>query len=347
MAVAVVLALALFYALRHVLAWSVLVDRRDNERAAVAVLIDRLHAEADSAWAIFTPALDVNGRDNSDGHELDFFTRDGSNVDHFWAYSYDKDAHALQKYQYASPGAPPQISGPPVPDVAAFFAQTLPITDLQNPASPIYNGLFAGAVLKPEAIHFGYGQSIAGGNQITHVELRTGTIAKNLNLTTQTAPSGFTIVFHYTPKPTSAPSALAKKFVCSTAPFGTDLGPDPDGIHEDISNGQICSPCPNVGQKCVVTMESAMDDTYCDPSSGQFGGSLTSFIAKFAGGSAAFGTLTNNGNDTYTFLRTALGPVQIDEMKRYAVMTAQANKNGGVNCKLQWAADSISASWNF
>ncbi|HEY8312526.1 MAG TPA: type II secretion system protein, partial [Candidatus Baltobacteraceae bacterium] len=282
--IAVVVTTALFFALQHFMRWNALLDQRDNEHAAIEMLVDRWQAEADSAWSIFTPPTDVNGRPNADGHELDFFTRDGSSRDYFWAYDYDKKAQSLQKYLYASPGSTPQADGDAIEGVTQFFASTLPVTDLQNVASPIYNGLFAGAALKAESIHFGYGQSVAGGNQITYVRVQGPTLARTMELTTQTAPSGFTIVFHYTPapSPTSIVNVKSPKYVCSTSPAGTDLGPDKDGWHEDISNGQACSGCASVGQSCSFIIEATVDGMFCDPSSGQFGGTIDEYSARLS-----------------------------------------------------------------
>ena len=43
-----------------------------------------------------------------------------------------------------------------------------------------------------------------------------------------------------TASPPCAPAAASKAFVCSSLPYGTDLGPDPDGRHEDVSDGVAC-----------------------------------------------------------------------------------------------------------
>lgn len=199
--IAVVVSLALFFSLRNFLQWNALLNERDREHTAIAAFVDRSQAEADSAWAIFTPPADVNGRANDDGHELDFFTRDGSNHDYFWAYTYDNISRTLQRYVYASPGSPAQPDGAPIAGVASFIARTYPVTELQNPASPIYSTLYANATLQAAAIHFGYGDAVAGGNQITYVRIDGESVTRTLELSTGTAPSGFTIVLHYTPAP--------------------------------------------------------------------------------------------------------------------------------------------------
>jgi hypothetical protein len=163
-----------------------------------------------------------------------------------------------------------------------------------------------------------------------------------MELTTQTAPSGFTIVFNYTPAPKAF---LQAKYVCSAQPYGFDLGADPDGSSEDVSNGQPCSSCANIGQTCIITIQASDDGTYCDPSSGQFGGAEHVFSAQFARNSNNYGKLFANADGTYTFLRTALGPVTVDEIERIGTMTGSPSKNGGVNCRLQWSLPRVSTTW--
>ncbi|HEY8297508.1 MAG TPA: hypothetical protein VIG32_05755, partial [Candidatus Baltobacteraceae bacterium] len=201
MAVAVIVMLGLLSVLQHVLRWNATLNARDNEHAALEALVNRWEAEADSSWAIFTPTRDVRGADNTDRHELDFFMRDGRGRDSFWAYTYDKTSHSLQRYLYAQPGAVPQADGAAIGEVRSFAATTYPITALQDPASPIYQPLYGGGPLRPAAVHFGYGPDVAGGNAITQVRIVGTTYARLLELSTQTAPSGFTIVYRYTPAP--------------------------------------------------------------------------------------------------------------------------------------------------
>ena len=192
-----------------VLHWSAMLAGRERAEATIAALSDRLEAEEDSAWAIFTPPTDVLGASNADGHEVDFFTRDAQSRAYFWAYRYDAAARSLQRYLYASPGATPIADGPPLSDITNFFAQTYPVTALQDPSGPIYSALYNGAPLVPATVRFGFADRpwIAGGNQITFVRIETMQSVRTLDLTTQTAPSGFTVVLRYTPSP--SPAAIA------------------------------------------------------------------------------------------------------------------------------------------
>ncbi len=180
--------------------------QRDAEHAAVDRLADRWRAEEDSAWAIFTPGTDVDGLPNDDGHELDFFTRDGANQSYFWAYNYDAASKTLTRYLYSQPGGT-AVFDEAYTGITKFYAHTYPVTALQDKSSQIYCPLYDNAQLVPGAVRF-YGPShpdIAGGNQITYVRLEAPTNVEDMQLTTATAPSGFTVVLQYTPNP--SPSA--------------------------------------------------------------------------------------------------------------------------------------------
>lgn len=197
-AIFVIVAAVVTAALQHALNWGRTVAARQAEHAQFEALVDRLHADEDTAWAIFTPGLDVLGQSNADGHEVDMFTRDGDNRPYFWAYRYDATAQTITKYLYAKPGAAALAdSGSIVPGVASFSAATYTIDKLADASSPIYNPLYSGKSLTPVAIHYGYGPEVAGGNQITTVTMSGTTIAESLQLSTQTAPSGWTVRFHY------------------------------------------------------------------------------------------------------------------------------------------------------
>lgn len=187
--------------------WNASLAARRATETATASLADRLEAEEDSAWAIFTPPSDAYGSPNADGHELDFFIRDARNRAHFWAYRYDKGNRSLQRLLYAKSGEAPIADGPSLENVDDFFTRTYPVTALQDSASPVYSPLYSGATLHPAEMRFDPAQPwIAGGNQITYVRVRSAQSARELQLFTQTAPSGFTIVLRYTPSPSATPS---------------------------------------------------------------------------------------------------------------------------------------------
>ncbi len=187
--------------------WSLLQASRDSDSATADALTQDWNTDADSAWAIFTPPADVNGKSNSDHHELDFFTRDGKNRSYFWSYTYDKSAQTLTRFRYPAPGGAPSqdeiFTG-----VTAFTAQTYPVTALEDPTSPVYSPAYSDAALQAGSVRF-YASTapwVAGGNQITYVNLQTASQIRRLELTTQTAPSGFTVVLQYTPAPSATPA---------------------------------------------------------------------------------------------------------------------------------------------
>lgn len=212
MALAAITALAFFLlnAASSILRWNAMLAARERGETAIRALSDRLEAEEDSAWAIFTPPADVLGQSNSDRHELDFFTRDAQSRAYFWAYKYDAATQSLQRYLYSSPGAQPVTDGPPVTGIANFTAQTYPVTALQDSSSPVYSDLYKNATLQPATVRFGNSDRpwIAGGNQVTYVRIETPQSARVLELSTQTAPSGFTVVLLYTPSPSPSPIVI-------------------------------------------------------------------------------------------------------------------------------------------
>lgn len=188
-----------------------MLTQRERAENVLGVLADRLEADADSAWAIFTPPADVLGNSNADLHEVDFFMRDAQSRPYFWAYRYDAAAQTLQRYVYAAPGAVPVADGTPVFSITHFLAQTFPITTLSDSSSPLFSPLYQGANLTAAAVHFGFAAQpwIAGGNQITMVEIENAYAVRSLQLATQTAPSGFTVVIQYSPSPSPIPPTPA------------------------------------------------------------------------------------------------------------------------------------------
>lgn len=180
---------------------------RERAEAQFETLAERLEADADSAWAIFTPPTDVLGMNNGDFHEVDFFMRDVQSRPYFWAYRYDAAMQKLQRYVYSAPGAGPLPDGAPLPDVINFSAQTYPVTALSDATTPLYSSLYQNASLTSATVQFGFsGQPwIAGGNQITSVHVQNSYSVQTLQLATQTAPSGYTVVIQYTPSPSPIP----------------------------------------------------------------------------------------------------------------------------------------------
>jgi len=186
--------------------WNAAVARRSASETSIASLADRLEADANSAWAVFTPPVDVYGSANDDGHELDFFLRDAQNRAHFWAYFYDKSNRRIKRLLYGAAGGAPMPDGDPIGGIDVFSARTYPVTSLQDPESAIYSPLYRNANLRPAAVRFDPVRPwIAGGNQITGVRLRSAQFVREIQLSTRTAPSGFTIVLPYTPSPSATP----------------------------------------------------------------------------------------------------------------------------------------------
>ena len=205
-------ALACIFTLRLVSStvhWSAVAAQRNADSASVGELTDRWRIEEDSAWAIFTPPSDVHGSSNADDHELDFFTRDGKNRSYFWSYTYDAASQTLTRYLYSAPGAAP-VKDEVYAGVTKFVAHTYPVTALQDTSTPVYSPLYANAALQAGAVRFYPAGApwIAGGNQITYVRIETASQLREMQLSTQTAPSGFTIVLSYTPAPAAATGPL-------------------------------------------------------------------------------------------------------------------------------------------
>jgi prepilin-type N-terminal cleavage/methylation domain-containing protein len=209
-AIAVVLALFCVRAAAAALHALSLQSTRMNEESVVQTLTDRWQADEDTAWAIFTPPSDVSGNANADGHELDFFSRDAKNRSYFWAYAYNANTQTLIRYTYDAPGAAPSLDET-FTGITRFYAHTYPLTALQDASSKIYSPLYASATLSDGGVQFYPTNApwIQGGNTITYVRLETAVNVRELHLSTQTAPSGFTVVLNYTPAPTASPNALS------------------------------------------------------------------------------------------------------------------------------------------
>ncbi len=180
-----------------------------SEQAQMGELLDRLQTDEDSAWAIFTPPSDVAGQSNADGHEVDFFNRDGKERGYFWAYDYNAAAKTLTRYLYGAPGGSATVDQT-YAGVTGFYAQTYPLTALQDATSRIYSPLYANAALQNGAVHFfSSAPWIAGGNEITYVRVQSANESSELHLSTLTAPSGYIVVLNYTPSPSPSPALAA------------------------------------------------------------------------------------------------------------------------------------------
>ena len=208
-AIAIVLGLFFLRATTSALRTLTATGTRFNEAATLANLSDLWERDEDTAWAIFTPPADVHGASNADGHEVDFYSRDARQRTSFWAYTYDAAAQTLTHYKYTAPGSSPTAIEA-FTGVTQFFAHTYPVTALSDPSSKIYSPLFAPASLQDGSVQFFSSSApwIAGGNQITYVNVQTAHASREMHLSTQTAPSGYIVVLNYTPSPSATVSGL-------------------------------------------------------------------------------------------------------------------------------------------
>jgi type II secretory pathway pseudopilin PulG len=191
----------------HVLRAGRIQAARDSAQSTLLQLSDDLATEEDDAWAIYVPPSDVLGAPNSDGHEVDFFARDSEQQPYFWAYNYNAGAHIVTRYRFSAPSGSTPVTDVTFSGVTQFSAHTYPVTALQDSTTPIYSTLYRGASLQSGIVHFYPSMPwIAGGNNITYVSLAAGGYQRSLQLVTQTAPSGFTIVLNYTPTPSPSGS---------------------------------------------------------------------------------------------------------------------------------------------
>lgn len=174
-------------------------DRRLNSRSTVDRLAERMTSDASSAWSIFVPAHDVLGNANANGHELDFVSEDASHRSYWWAYDFDSQTSSVTVYAYA-PGTPPS-AGDVYPGLDAFSAETHALGDLADPSSDVYDALFAGDVLTPVDVPFGWGGNAVGGNHVVRVHVTAEGIDRTMLLATGAAPTHFTVLVDYTPPP--------------------------------------------------------------------------------------------------------------------------------------------------
>lgn len=176
--------------------------------SAAEHFIDRITAEAATAWAVYVPPRDVLGDDDADGHEVDFFSEDGAHRTYSWAYRYDASAKTLTRYAFAAGAAP--VAGESL-RLDAFHAQTIPASAVSVPGSALYDPLFALAA-PPDVSHaFAALPAARGGNAMTRVALSAGGVPFDAVIASATAPTAFTIVVRYTPAPnvqTPTPSPL-------------------------------------------------------------------------------------------------------------------------------------------
>ena len=180
-----------------------------NARNAAARLEERLSSEASSSWAVFVPQTDVLGFDDSDGHEVDFFSEDGSHRPYAWAYRFDAKTKTVTRYSYA-PGVGPQ-SGETLGPFDGFTANEADASNVASPASALYDPLFANVSVPTVRYTFAAMPSAQGGNGIVELAVSARGVNEKIILASAAAPTSFTVVLTYTPAPppsTGTPAPL-------------------------------------------------------------------------------------------------------------------------------------------
>ncbi|MDE2573100.1 MAG: prepilin-type N-terminal cleavage/methylation domain-containing protein, partial [bacterium] len=192
--ISVAVTAALVLLLHRAFAGAEAIARHGHGYALAEDLSDKWDAEAASAFAIFIPASDVLGAGNGDGHEVDFFTRDGLGRPFFWAYRYDAALHTLQRYTYALPGSLATPSGDALTGVTSFAAASVAVDGFSEP-------VFQSHANTPVTVRLGY-PGVSGGNRVTELHLVTVDDDITTDLLPGIAPSGFTVVVGtFTPAP--------------------------------------------------------------------------------------------------------------------------------------------------
>ena len=323
-------------------------DAKVQSHAAVDGLAERLESEAAGAWAVYVPATDATGADNSDGHAVAFYAQDGSHKTYGWQYVFDAQSGDVTRYAYdpANIVATAQNTET-IPGITAFSAQAATANDVVgNSRSTAYDPLFAGATVTAATVV--YPQGPPGGNGVVAVSIGAPNgDASTLRLASGTAPSSFTVVVTFTPSPapaappTATPGAITTPSSTSptpTPPSSSSAAPPQTPTPIPVTPaptatptaGPVCAP-PYVigtGQTCPIANASQgySNDTSLDCAAG--GGSSggiddTYFFATPSGGSIPFatgGTITdpdvtiayNVATNTLTATRTAPGTVTLD-----------------------------------
>ncbi len=168
---------------------------RVQSQGAAERLMERLASEAASAWAVYVPSTDVNGNANSDGHELDFFSEDGSHRAFLWAYLFDATQKTITRYSFA-PGVAPS-AGEVIGPIDTFVATTVPVTQVGT-----VDPLFADATATAVTYGFNVAPAAVGGNALVHLQIGATGVNRNELLASESAPTTFTVIVNYTPSPT-------------------------------------------------------------------------------------------------------------------------------------------------
>jgi prepilin-type N-terminal cleavage/methylation domain-containing protein len=183
---------------------------RVQSQSATERLMERLSTEAASAWAVYVPATDVNGNANADGHELAFFSEDGSHRPYAWAYSFDATRKQITRYAFAPGNA--ASAGETIEPIDTFTATSVPVTQIGT-VDPLFNGSTA----PPVAYSFGASPDAVGGNAVVQLQITASGVERNELLASATAPTTFTVIVNYTPSPTPVVTATPTPLVITPA----------------------------------------------------------------------------------------------------------------------------------
>jgi type II secretory pathway pseudopilin PulG len=246
-AIWIVICGALLYVVQTLLASARQIGDQQNAYIQLTHLTETWDAESSSAFAIFVPPGDVHGADNSDGHEVDFYSRDAAGAAHFWAYDWERTTSSLQRYTYATPGGAAVASDPAIAGITAFSA-------VRRPASAIQEPFLGGYVPRDVAVNFGY-PGVDGGNAITELTVSNARTTFTMKLLPGTMPSGFQVVvasFTPAPKATSTPAPALTQSALYRITSYTSYTMYPC-VHEGPTN--TCTPYPINGEQCDVSYD--------------------------------------------------------------------------------------------
>ncbi|MDQ2680492.1 MAG: hypothetical protein M3Y21_05650, partial [Candidatus Eremiobacteraeota bacterium] len=116
------------------------------------------------------PAADVNGVDNSDGHEVDLYSVGAAKTAHFKAYNWDRVAQTITAYDYVNPNArcpaSCQNAGVVAIAVSNFHAQRYNVDQIAS-VSPFIAAVLSKITARPKNYFVNYGYAdplIQGGN---------------------------------------------------------------------------------------------------------------------------------------------------------------------------------------
>jgi len=181
--------------------------------AAIDERIADMRSQSATALAVFVPTNDVFGQPNAalgaPGHEVDFYSKNGTRTPIFWAYRYDKQLQTLQRYDYdamhvvgvriASTGAvDPRAAYPAITGVTAFSAQGLMASQLTKNTNP-YAGAFS-ASSTAQITDLPVSMNNDGlnrpddfaGNTVVQIRVQGKSFERDVHLAAGAFPSGFT-----------------------------------------------------------------------------------------------------------------------------------------------------------